>query len=162
MRHVEIIRQKLMKNFPKSWEVFNDACAYTVEHSLSVLQLVLFEKEITASKNKCKDNQSWDLYATTLAGEYLFYLRSLGYEHFSILLHSGYGTKTSRASGVVITCFLSEATKKLYDKEIEAKSSFQKNTTSYDPPTPLVDSIRKIDIYTHEKRGQTSGEKFNF
>jgi hypothetical protein len=78
------------------------------------------------------------------------------------LLHSNYGTKKSSSSAIVIVCFLSEATKKLFEIETEEKKAFQKKERSQDPFTPLTNLIRKTDIYSFEKRGQSAGQKFSF
>jgi hypothetical protein len=142
MEKDEIIKQKFLNTWPKSWAIFEESCQYSIKHNLDFVVGILLneEKEISYADQKSVWEQLCD------------YLKTLGYQN----VHGNgdtFLTKDGYKKGMSFVVFLSSAAIKSYINENERWNKYIENHGSWAEQSkmrPIYHSIKYLNIYKND------------
>lgn len=140
MKLEDLISAKMLVTWPKSWEIFEESCIYSLKNKLDFVKGVLLHEERMISYEE----------QPSIIEQLFSYLNTLGYKNMSAR-NGTFCTKEGFKNGLVFVVFLSKSTQEQLNKESEKWNTWASHKGSVmagvKPLRPMFEQIEYLNIY---------------
>ena|SRR5690242_17313682 len=137
MKASDVISGKLLKVYPKSFEIFEESCQYSIDNGLDFIKGVLLQSEKVVPYNEFN----------SVCEQVFAHLKELGYKYMTANHNGNFKTKEGHKSGFVFVVFLSKAALDAYNNENDAFTKWTHSRHGEQPSRAIYNAINHLDIY---------------